>query len=47
MLSLVLILIVSFFFTGVILRVKSISSGRKGPGIFQPIKDVWRLFQKG
>lgn len=47
MLSLILILISSFFFTGIILRVKSISSGRKGPGIFQPIKDVWRLFQKG
>jgi len=47
MLSLALILIASFFFTGVILRVKSISSGRKGPGIFQPVKDVWRLFKKG
>jgi len=47
MLSLVLILIASLFFTGIILRVKSISSGRKGPGIFQPVKDVWRLFKKG
>lgn len=47
MLSLVLILIASLFFTGIIIRVKSISSGRKGPGIFQPIKDVWRLFKKG
>jgi len=47
MLSLVLILITSFFFTGVIIRVKSISSGRKGPGVFQPVKDVWRLFKKG
>ncbi|HEY3370024.1 MAG TPA: NADH-quinone oxidoreductase subunit H [Prolixibacteraceae bacterium] len=47
MLSLILILIASLFFTGIILRVKSISSGRKGPGIFQPIKDVWRLFKKG
>jgi formate hydrogenlyase subunit 4 len=47
MLSLVLILIASFFFTGIILRVKSISSGRKGPGILQPLKDVWRLFKKG
>jgi len=47
MLSLVLILIASFFFTGVIIRVKSISSGRKGPGVFQPVKDVWRLFKKG
>lgn len=47
MLSLVLILIASFFFTGIIIRTKSISSGRKGPGIFQPVKDVWRLFKKG
>lgn len=47
MLSLVLILIASFFFTGIILRVKSLSSGRKGPGLFQPVKDVWRLFKKG
>jgi len=47
MLSLVLILIASLFFTGIIIRTKSISSGRKGPGIFQPLKDVWRLFKKG
>jgi formate hydrogenlyase subunit 4 len=47
MLSLVLILIASLFFTGIIIRTKSISSGRKGPGIFQPVKDVWRLFKKG
>jgi formate hydrogenlyase subunit 4 len=47
MLSLVLILITSLFFTGIIIRTKSISSGRKGPGIFQPVKDVWRLFKKG
>jgi formate hydrogenlyase subunit 4 len=31
----------------VINRVKSIASGRKGPGIFQPVKDVVRLFKKG
>jgi len=47
MLSLILILIASFFFTGIILRTKSISAGRKGPGIFQPVKDVIRLFRKG
>ncbi|MDP3433703.1 MAG: NADH-quinone oxidoreductase subunit H [Bacteroidota bacterium] len=47
MLSLVLILIASLFFTGIIIRTKSIWSGRKGPGIFQPVKDVWRLFKKG
>ncbi len=47
MLSIVLILIAAFFFTGIIIRTKSIASGRKGPGIFQPIKDVIRLFKKG
>src|ERR1039458_6789046 len=43
----VLIVFTSLFFTGIVIRVKSIFSGRKGPGIFQPLKDVWRLFRKG
>ena len=47
MLSLVLILIAAVFFTGIINRAKSIFSGRKGPGILQPVKDVIRLFRKG
>ncbi|MFI5222090.1 MAG: respiratory chain complex I subunit 1 family protein [Bacteroidia bacterium] len=47
LLSLLLIIISSFFFTGIVIRTKSIFSGRKGPGIFQPMKDVWRLFRKG
>lgn len=47
MLSLLLIIMASLFFTGIIIRTKSISSGRKGPGIFQPIRDVIRLFKKG
>ena len=47
MLSLLLIILAATFFTGVIIRTKSIASGRKGPGIFQPIKDVIRLFKKG
>src|SRR5664279_3624903 len=47
MLSLLLIIFASLFFTGIILRTKSIASGRKGPGIFQPVKDVIRLFRKG
>lgn len=46
MLSLFLILIAAIFFTGIIIRTKSIASGRKGPGIFQPIKDIVRLFKK-
>src|SRR6266702_2533743 len=46
-LSFLMIVSSSLFFTGIIIRVKSIFSGRKVPGIFQPLKDVWRLFRKG
>ena len=47
MLSFIFIIIAATFFTGIIIRTKSIASGRKGPGIFQPIHDVIRLFKKG
>lgn len=47
MLSLLLIIMAATFFTGVIIRTKSLASGRKGPGIFQPLSDVGRLFKKG
>ena len=47
MLSLILILLAALFFTGVVNRTKSIFSGRKGPGILQPVKDVICLFRKG
>jgi len=47
MLSFLLMVIAGLFFTGVILRTKSLASGRKGPGIFQPVRDVLRLFKKG
>jgi formate hydrogenlyase subunit 4 len=47
MLSLILIIFSSLFFTGIVNRTKSITSGRKGPGILQPLKDVLRLFRKG
>jgi formate hydrogenlyase subunit 4 len=46
-LSLILIVIASLFFSGIVIRTKSFFSGRKGPGVFQPLKDIWRLFQKG
>jgi formate hydrogenlyase subunit 4 len=46
-LNFILIGAASLFFTGIIIRTKSIFSGRKGPGIFQPLKDVWRLLRKG
>jgi formate hydrogenlyase subunit 4 len=45
--SIFLIIIVTFFFTGLVNRTKSIFSGRKGPGIFQPLKDILRLLKKG
>lgn len=44
--ALILIIITSFFFTGIVIRTKSIFSGRKGPGIFQPMRDIWRLLKK-
>jgi len=47
MLNFVLIIIVSLFFSGIVYRTKSIASGRKGPGIWQPMKDILRLFKKG
>lgn len=43
----ILIVFAAFFFPGIILRTKSIASGRKGPGIFQPLKDIFLLFRKG
>ncbi len=47
MVSFLLILLASFFFMGVIIRTKSLASGRKGPGIFQPMRDIFRLLKKG
>lgn len=47
MISFSLIVLVSLVFTGIIIRTKSVTSGRRGPGIFQPIKDLIRLFKKG
>ncbi len=45
--SLILIITASLFFSGIVIRTKSILSGRRGPGILQPLKDVLRLFRKG
>ncbi|MDE3143206.1 MAG: NADH-quinone oxidoreductase subunit H [Bacteroidota bacterium] len=47
MISFILIIAVSFFFVGIIIRTKSLITGRKGPGIFQPMKDIIRLIKKG
>jgi len=43
----ILILVSAFFFPGIIVRTKSITSGRKGSGIFQPIKEIGVLLRKG
>jgi formate hydrogenlyase subunit 4 len=47
MIGIILILITAFFFPGLILRTKSFASGRKGPGVFQPVSDVAVLMKKG
>ncbi|NTW31871.1 MAG: hydrogenase [Bacteroidetes bacterium] len=45
--GIIMIFLASLIFPGIITRVKSIASGRKGPGLFQPIYDIIRLFKKG
>ncbi len=47
MTGLILIFFAALFFPGLIVRVKSIASGRKGPDLFQPLRDVRVLFRKG
>ena len=47
MTSLIIILLTSFLFMGVVVRTKSMASGRKGPGFLQPMKDILRLLRKG
>jgi formate hydrogenlyase subunit 4 len=47
MVSFLLIILASLFFMGFVIRTKSIASGRKGPGILQPMKDILRLWKKG
>jgi formate hydrogenlyase subunit 4 len=42
-----LAIVTAIFFPGIILRVKSIASGRKGPGIMQPWKNILVLLRKG
>jgi len=42
-----LAIVTALFFPGIILRVKSIASGRKGPGILQPWKNILLLLRKG
>ncbi|MCJ7821147.1 MAG: NADH-quinone oxidoreductase subunit H [Bacteroidales bacterium] len=46
MIALALIFATTLLTTGMILRVKSVSAGRKGPGILQPWRNVLVLFRK-
>lgn len=41
-----LAIVSAIYFPGIILRVKSIASGRKGPGILQPWRNIFLLFRK-
>jgi formate hydrogenlyase subunit 4 len=45
--GLLFILTTSMFFTGIVTRTKSIFSGRKGPGVLQPMRDIIRNIRKG
>jgi len=47
MISFLLMIIASLFISGIIVQTKSITSGRKGPGIMQPMKDIVKLLKKG
>ena len=47
MISFILIIISSLFFSGIIARVKSLTQGRRGPVILQPIYDIIRMLRKG
>jgi formate hydrogenlyase subunit 4 len=47
MIGILLIFLSSIIFPGLINLTRSLLSGRKGPGLFQPVYDIIRLFRKG
>jgi formate hydrogenlyase subunit 4 len=47
MIAIILIILATLVTAGLIVRIKSFSSGRIGPGLFQPFKNVWVLLRKG
>ncbi|MBI1769835.1 MAG: NADH-quinone oxidoreductase subunit H [Bacteroidetes bacterium] len=47
MIPVALILLTSLLFPGIVVKVKALVSGRKGPGLLQPILDIIRLLRKG
>lgn len=46
MIGILSIIVASFFIHGIVFKTKSLFSGRKGPGITQPIRDIIRLLKK-
>jgi formate hydrogenlyase subunit 4 len=46
MMGFLLAMVTAVFFPGIILRAKSLASGRKGPGILQPWKNIALLLRK-
>jgi formate hydrogenlyase subunit 4 len=44
--GILLAIVTALFFPGIILRVKSMASGRKGPGVMQPWKNILVLLRK-
>ncbi len=47
MISILIILLCASVFSGIIIRTRSILSGRKGPKILQPLYNIWLLLRKG
>jgi formate hydrogenlyase subunit 4 len=47
MISALLILLTSLLFPGIVVKTKAMVSGRKGPGLWQPMFDIIRLLRKG
>ena len=47
MIPVALILLTSLLFPGIVVKVKAMVSGRKGPGLWQPVLDIIRLLRKG
>jgi len=47
MISALLIVLSSLLFPGIIVKTKALVSGRKGPGLWQPMLDIVRLLRKG
>ncbi|MEI8203184.1 MAG: NADH-quinone oxidoreductase subunit H [Bacteroidota bacterium] len=45
--TLLIIILTALLFPGLINLIRSLMSGRKGPGLLQPLKDMIRLFRKG